>query len=144
MKVVLISICAALSLFSVAAQAGEIQGLVRNAQGAPVAGATITAVAPDQSPLKAVTGQDGTYTIPGVGSGSYTVSVSTGAPAPLVFQSFGASLLLLLFLQILVWSALLSMPLFWRHLYFGWAWAVSGTHAPAGADTVFIPGHGFW
>jgi len=62
---------------SVAAFGGEIQGRVLNAQGAAVAGATVT-ISAGHEPLhvKVVTAADGSYTIPNVEPGMYAISVS--------------------------------------------------------------------
>jgi hypothetical protein len=64
-------------LASAAAFGGEIQGRVLNAQGAPVAGATVT-IGTGHEPLRAkvVTAADGSYTIPNVEPGMYAISVS--------------------------------------------------------------------
>jgi hypothetical protein len=64
-------------LMSVAAFGGEIQGRVLNAQGAAVAGATVT-ISAGHEPLhvKVVTAADGSYTIPNVEPGMYAISVS--------------------------------------------------------------------
>src|SRR5216684_8856569 len=64
-------------LASAAAFGGEIQGRVLNAQGAPVAGATVT-ISAGHEPLRArvVTAADGSYTIPNVEPGMYAISVS--------------------------------------------------------------------
>src|SRR3981081_3457782 len=54
-----------------------IQGLVLNAQGGPVAGAIVAAGANHESPrAKVVTAADGTYAIPNLEPGVYTVTVS--------------------------------------------------------------------
>jgi carboxypeptidase family protein len=62
---------------SAAAFGGEIQGRVLNAQGGPVAGATVT-VGADQEPprAKVVTATDGSYAIPNLDPGVYAVAVS--------------------------------------------------------------------
>jgi len=64
-------------LASAAAFGGEIQGRVLNAQGGPVAGATVT-VGADQEPprAKVVTATDGSYAIPNLDPGVYAVAVS--------------------------------------------------------------------
>ena len=55
---------------------GEIQGRVLNAQGGPVAGATVTVTASNKpSPAKFVTATDGSYAIPDLEPGVYTVIV---------------------------------------------------------------------
>src|SRR5262249_4267377 len=56
---------------------GGIQGLVLNAQGGPVRGATVTVTAKDQGPLaKVVTSEDGSYDISNLEPGVYTLTVS--------------------------------------------------------------------
>jgi hypothetical protein len=64
-------------LASAAAFGGEIQGRVLNAQGAPVAGATVT-ISAGHEPLRAkvVTAADGSYAIPNLEPGVYTVTAS--------------------------------------------------------------------
>lgn len=77
MKVVIT--LAVILVFSVALRAGEIQGQVLNAQGIAVAGAKITIAAANQQEgahWEAETKADGTYTIGGIGSGSYLVTVA--------------------------------------------------------------------
>jgi hypothetical protein len=59
-----------------AAFGGEIHGRVLNAQGGPVAGATVTVSAGEEPRAKAVTVADGSYTIPNLEPGVYTVTVS--------------------------------------------------------------------
>ncbi len=67
-----------LSLWSVAARGGEIEGKVVNAQGAAVAGATVTVSTDHQAPRpKVTTAADGTYHIEDLTPGAYTVTVST-------------------------------------------------------------------
>ena len=57
--------------------AGQIQGRVLNAQGGPVAGAAVTVGADREPPrAKAVTAADGSYAIPNLEPGVYTVTVS--------------------------------------------------------------------
>src|SRR5579864_1219606 len=64
-------------LASAAAFGGEIQGLVLTAQGAPVAGAAVTVSANHEPPrAKVVTAADGSYAIPNLEPGFYTVTVS--------------------------------------------------------------------
>ncbi len=56
---------------------GEIQGLVLNAQGGPVRGATVTVTAKDQEPLaKVLTSEDGSYAVSNLEPGVYTLTVS--------------------------------------------------------------------
>ena len=64
-------------LTSPAAFGGQIQGRVLNAQGAPVAGATVT-ISAENEPLqtRVVTAADGSYVIPNLQPGMYAVSVS--------------------------------------------------------------------
>jgi hypothetical protein len=78
MKLVLV-LAALLASFvaSDAAFGGEIRGGVLSAQGTPVAGATVTVIANDETPrAKVVTAADGTYVIPNLEPGVYTVTVS--------------------------------------------------------------------
>src|SRR5207249_445749 len=57
---------------------GGIQGLVLNAQGGPVRGATVTVTAKDQEPLaKVLTSEDGSYDISNLEPGVYTLKVSS-------------------------------------------------------------------
>src|SRR5579871_2253237 len=63
-------------ILTMAAFGGEIQGRVVNAQGGPVAGATVTVIGEKTANVKAVTSADGSYVIPDVVSGLYTVTVS--------------------------------------------------------------------
>ncbi len=57
--------------------AAQIQGRVVNAQGGPVAGATVTVSGQDQTPRgKAVTGTNGSYAILNLEPGAYTVAVT--------------------------------------------------------------------
>ena len=61
-----------------AACGGEIQGRVLNTQGGPVAGAAVEVSANAQPPrAKAVSAADGSYAIPNLEPGLYTVTVST-------------------------------------------------------------------
>ena len=71
-------VCAVLVLLlPLAAAGGEINGKVLNAQGVPVAQATITVRSGrDAEILKVTTGADGTYATPDLPPGSYTVTVS--------------------------------------------------------------------
>ncbi|HEV2200265.1 MAG TPA: TonB-dependent receptor [Bryobacteraceae bacterium] len=63
--------------FVPAAFGGEIQGRVLNAQGGPVEGATVTAGVHAEPPrAKVVTAADGSYTVPNLEPGVYTVTVS--------------------------------------------------------------------
>ena len=64
-------------LASTAAFAGEIRGRVLNAQGGPVRGATVTVSAHNEpASVKVVTAEDGSYVIPNLEPGVYTVTVS--------------------------------------------------------------------
>ncbi len=64
-------------LASASAFGGEIQGRVLNAQGEPVAGATVSVSANHQPPrAKVVTAADGSYAIPNLEPGVYAVAVS--------------------------------------------------------------------
>src|ERR1700680_1885039 len=64
-------------LASAAAFGGEIQGRGLNAQGGPVRGATVTVSANHEPPrAKIVTAEDGSYAIPNLEPGVYTVTVS--------------------------------------------------------------------
>jgi hypothetical protein len=66
------------SLATAAAFAGGIEGRVLNAQGGPVPGATVTVSGNQGSPrAKAVTAADGSYSIPNLEPGAYTVAVAT-------------------------------------------------------------------
>jgi hypothetical protein len=65
------------SLATAVAFAGGIQGRVLNAQGGPVSGATVTVSANHEPPrAKAVTAADGSFAIPNLEPGVYTVIVS--------------------------------------------------------------------
>src|SRR5438067_2600888 len=66
-----------LSWLAAAAFGGEIQGLVLNAQGGPVAGAAVV-VGTNHDPYRAkvVTAANGSYAIPNLEPGVYTVTVS--------------------------------------------------------------------
>jgi hypothetical protein len=70
----------ALLTCSAAALAGEIQGRVLNAQGAAVSGAKITVANPQGEALgEATTGEDGSYSVPGLEPGSYVLTVSASS-----------------------------------------------------------------
>src|ERR1700686_4301469 len=72
-------------LASNAAIGGEIRGRVLNAQGGPVRGATVTVSANNESAsVKAVTAEDGSYVIPNLEPGVYTVtaSIANGQQVP--------------------------------------------------------------
>jgi hypothetical protein len=57
---------------------GEIQGRVLNAQGGPVSGATVTvSTKPELPSAKTVTATDGSFDVPNLEPGVYTVTVST-------------------------------------------------------------------
>ncbi|HEY6448013.1 MAG TPA: TonB-dependent receptor [Acidobacteriaceae bacterium] len=57
-------------------------GIVRNSASQPVAGATVTILAPPQEPHTAITDADGSFTLPGLLPGGYTVTVQVpGQPA---------------------------------------------------------------
>ena len=69
----------------IAAFGSEIQGKISNAQGAALSGAAVlvTSESPASS-AKATTAPDGSYTVPGLQPGEYTVTVSAAsAAAPL-------------------------------------------------------------
>ncbi len=72
--------CVLVLSLSATATAGEIQGHIRNAQGAAISGAKI-AVTNQQEDARweAVTGEEGDYTVTGLGSGFYTVTVSAAS-----------------------------------------------------------------
>lgn len=76
----------AVSVFlSLAAYGGEIQGKVSNAQGAAVAGATVTVSSDhNSSQSKATTSADGSYRIADLPAGEYTVTVSSATGAALL------------------------------------------------------------
>src|ERR1700682_1602133 len=78
MRLVLFLAALFVSFFaSTSAFGGEIQGLVLNAQGGPVAEATITVSANHEPPrAKVVTAGDGSYAIPNLEPGVYTVTAS--------------------------------------------------------------------
>jgi hypothetical protein len=62
-------------LASAAAFGGEIQGRVLNAQGGPVRGAAVTVSANNEpASAKVVTVDDGSFTIPNLEPGVYTVT----------------------------------------------------------------------
>ncbi|MBI3934368.1 MAG: TonB-dependent receptor [Acidobacteria bacterium] len=69
-------------LFAAPAWAGQIQGRVLNPQGAAVAGAKV-AVSNQQGEglVQAATGADGSYSIPGLEPGSYTLTVTAPSVA---------------------------------------------------------------
>jgi hypothetical protein len=72
-----LAVIAASSLLSAAALQSEIQGRVMNVQGAPVRGATVTVSAGSQETCaKVVTGEDGSFVVPNLEPGVYTVTVS--------------------------------------------------------------------
>ena len=78
MKLVLV--CTFLLFWSTAASAGEIQGLVRNAQGVAVSGAKVTvANQRDGAHWEATTGEDGVYSVAGLESGFYMVTVTAAS-----------------------------------------------------------------
>src|ERR1700730_6242776 len=65
------------SLPSAAAFGGEIRGRVLNAQAGPVRGAAVTVSANNEpASAKVVTAADGSYAIPNLEPGVYTVTVS--------------------------------------------------------------------
>ena len=64
-------------LSAAAAFGGEIQGRILNAEGGPVAGATVTATINHQAPgAKVVSSADGSFAIPNLEPGVYTVTIS--------------------------------------------------------------------
>ena len=65
---------------------GEIQGRVLNAQGAPVAGATVTAAAGREPGAQVVTAPDGTYDIPNLDPAIYMVTVSLANSGQVLHQ----------------------------------------------------------
>src|SRR5215471_3021610 len=67
-----------------AAWAGQIQGRVTTAQGAALGGAKVAVTNSAGASLgQAVTGTDGSYTVPGLAPGAYTVTITPTASAPL-------------------------------------------------------------
>ena len=81
MKVVFVSaLLFVRSLLAAGADAGEIDGRVLNAQGAALPGAEVTvAEKSGDGRWNAVTGPDGSYSIGGLRSGLYTVTVFPGS-----------------------------------------------------------------
>ena len=72
-------------LASTVAFGGEIRGRVLNAQGQPVRGATVTVSANNEpASVKVATAEDGSYVIPNLEPGVYTVtaSIANGQPVP--------------------------------------------------------------
>lgn len=72
-----------LCLFAMAAlaqTAGSISGTVTDATGASVPGATVTIKGEAGQSYTATTNDDGVYTVPGVGAGTSTYTVSVSAP----------------------------------------------------------------
>src|SRR5262249_9855907 len=77
MKVILLFTALVAPLAAAATFDGGIQGRVLNAQGVPVAGATVTVTTKDEKPLaKVITTADGSYAISNLEPGAYTVTVS--------------------------------------------------------------------
>ena len=76
-RAILCALAAALTLRAAdAAQFGALVGLVRDATGAPVAEATVTAVRADGSATRAtLTGSDGVYSFADLPPGAWSVSV---------------------------------------------------------------------
>src|SRR5579864_2543636 len=76
-RAILCALAAALTLRAAdAAQFGALVGLVRDATGAPVAEATVTAVRTDGSATRAtLTGSDGVYSFADLTPGAWSVSV---------------------------------------------------------------------
>ena len=64
--------------FSAAANSSDIQGRVIDAQGVAVSGATVTASL-DRQQAKSITAADGSYNIPNLQPGIYTVTVSAAS-----------------------------------------------------------------
>src|SRR5215813_6910644 len=76
MKLILLFTALVAPLAAAATFDGGIQGRVLNAQGGPVAGATVTVTTKDEPRAKVITAADGSYTISNLEPGAYTVTVS--------------------------------------------------------------------
>src|ERR1041385_8275283 len=62
--------------------AGQIQGRVTNAQGAALGGAKVAVTdTKGASHGEAMTGTDGSYSVPGLAPGSYIVTITSAAAA---------------------------------------------------------------
>src|SRR6185312_1993 len=59
-----------------AAQTGSISGKITDAQGAPIAGARVTAISGLRTAATVVSGEDGTFRIGGLSAGTYAVSTT--------------------------------------------------------------------
>jgi len=77
MKVILLLTALVAPLAAAGTFDGGIQGRVLNAQGGPVAGATVTVTTKDEKlHAKVITAADGSYAISNLEPGAYTVTVS--------------------------------------------------------------------
>jgi hypothetical protein len=61
---------------------GDIVGVVKGADGAPVSGATVTLTPPQGEPMVQVTNAAGEFRYPGLRPGAYTVTASRGGEPP--------------------------------------------------------------
>src|SRR5215813_3541237 len=77
MKLILLFTALVAPIAAAASFDGGIQGRVLNAQGGPVAGATVTVTTKAEEPrAKVITAADGSYAISNLEPGAYTVTVS--------------------------------------------------------------------